>query len=412
MIENIYRELVNKYILKDDSVLELGCKCHIMSCAINDNLNNKSNHLVVEPDEKVCAILENIREKNNYYFQILNGLISRKKIDIINFENWDRNYGSGYVENENTKIPSYSFNEIKEKYNLNFNVLYIDCKELLDFFIEENQYFFTNFRLIIFNKDYEKYDYDNIENILHNSGFRNIIDISLSLWIKSNVNIQYRLIHCAEHTEREHYTHIIRETLGLPIQLFDGIYTKNVDLSNQLEYIKNFNHNFNFDENRKFYFYRSGQIGCYLSHFKIIEEILENNYNNLFVNDYSVIFEDDVSFENNLNDKIEKIINELEICNVDFDVLFLGNYNDNHREHVINNIYRIDVDNKCWGTHALLIKNKNIKKIFNVLLNICHEIDSQYLISAKENLLNVLTIFPNICMQNYSFPSNINELGD
>jgi GR25 family glycosyltransferase involved in LPS biosynthesis len=118
--------------------------------------------------------------------------------------------------------------------------------------------------------------------------------------------IKYYLIHCLEHVDREKHIESQKKYLGKPIKIFTGINTKNIKLEDQIEYIDNFDKNIKFNENHNFRFYLPGQIGCYLSHFKLIEKIMIENQNNIDVSDYSVIFEDDVRFKPNLNDKIKK----------------------------------------------------------------------------------------------------------
>jgi hypothetical protein len=54
------------------------------------------------------------------------------------------------------------------------------------------------------------------------------------------------------------------------------------------------NENISFEDD--FRFYLSGQIGCYLSHFSVIEKIMNEKNNNELKYDYSVIFEDDVTY--------------------------------------------------------------------------------------------------------------------
>ena len=43
-------------------------------------------------------------------------------------------YGSTFIYNENSKIQSYTLDEIKNKYNLKFNVLVADCEGFLEVF--------------------------------------------------------------------------------------------------------------------------------------------------------------------------------------------------------------------------------------------------------------------------------------
>ena len=92
------------------------------------------------------------------------------------------------------------------------------------------------------------------------------------------MKINYYLIHCIEHKERiKHIQENILPRLGQPIEMFKGIYTKHIDLNNQVEYINRFDEKLHIDDG--FRFYLSGQLGCYFSHFRIIEKILHERKN-------------------------------------------------------------------------------------------------------------------------------------
>lgn len=224
------------------------------------------------------------------------------------------------------------------------------------------------------------------------------------------INIRYYIIHCKQHTDRTFYVDVIKEWLGKPSEIFYGIYTKYVSLPRQLDFLHIFNRDFKFDDPSKFKFYLPGQIGCYLSHFKLLEKILTDKNNNLYVDDYSVIFEDDVTFDSGLHNQIEEIINNLKENCIDFDLIYLGNNSKNYGEHIVNNIYKVNPLRNCWGTHALLINNKNIEKLYYSTLNIKHEIDSQYKLNICDNIINGLVVYPSICGQKGEwFKSHIKE---
>jgi FkbM family methyltransferase len=184
-IENIEQDLANMYILEDDSVLELGARYGSVSCIINSKLNNKNNQVVVEPDERVWDALEKNKSSNNCEFNIVKGFISNKKLDLTNLDVCFGGYGATFIENDNTTIPSYSLNEIKELYNLNFNVLVADCEGFLEVFFDENPDFYDNLRLIIFEADYtEKCNYDKIRNKLIEKKFNKILEGHQNVWIR------------------------------------------------------------------------------------------------------------------------------------------------------------------------------------------------------------------------------------
>ena len=65
---------------------------------------------------------------NNCNFHIVKGFVSSKKLDLTNLNVYHGGYGATYIINENSSILSYTMQDIKEKYNLTFNVLVADCE--------------------------------------------------------------------------------------------------------------------------------------------------------------------------------------------------------------------------------------------------------------------------------------------
>ena len=176
--------LAKQYILENDIVLELGARYGSVSCVINSKLNNKNNQVVVEPDDRVWDALEKNKVNNNCEFNIVKGFISNKKLDLINLNDYFGGYGATFIESYDTKIPSYSLDEITNKYNLKFNVLVADCEGFLEVFFDENPFFYDNLRLIIFETDYcEKCNYDKIKNKLIEKKFNKIIEGHQNVWI-------------------------------------------------------------------------------------------------------------------------------------------------------------------------------------------------------------------------------------
>ncbi len=184
-VENIEQDLANKYILPNDVVLELGARYGSVSCVINSKLLNKTNQVVVEPDSRVWHALQLNKVNNNCHFHIINGFISRKKLDLENLDVFLGGYGATFIENEESKIPSFTLEEIKKKYNLNFNVLVADCEGFLEAFFDENPTFYDNLRLIIFEADYpNKCNYNKIEKTLTEKKFKKILDGHQNVWMK------------------------------------------------------------------------------------------------------------------------------------------------------------------------------------------------------------------------------------
>jgi FkbM family methyltransferase len=184
-IEYVEQSLVKKYILPSDTVLELGARYGSVSCTINQILNNKSNQVSVEPDKRVWNALEQNKMLNNCDFNIIHGFISNKKLNLTNLDVCRNGYGSTYMFDEYTPIPSYCFYGIKKELGLRFNVLIADCEGGLGLFLDEYDDIYDDLRLIIFEADYkEKCNYEIIKETLKDKGFVNILDGFQNVWAK------------------------------------------------------------------------------------------------------------------------------------------------------------------------------------------------------------------------------------
>lgn len=148
--------------------------------------------------------------------------------------------------------------------------------------------------------------------------------------------------------------------------------------------------------------YKKREIGCYLSHYNIYKKILENQNSK-----YTIIFEDDFQIKSdNLMKDVKKALDSI---NEDFDMLYLGNHDNNKGELFKNNIYRIDFNNRLTGTHAYVINNKNIQKIVDETKFVDAAIDWKIFNLSKEKKLNVFVIYPTIVDQSAN-DSNIRNM--
>ena len=184
-IEKPEQDLANRYILPSDVVLELGARYGSVSCVINSKLKNKTNQVVVEPDDRVWDALEKNKINNGCEFSIVKGFVSSKKLGLTNLDECLGGYGATFIENTNTHIPSYSLDEIKTTHNLKFNVLVADCEGFLETFFDENPGFYDDLRLIIFEADYpEKCNYGEIKQTLIKKQFAPLLEGHQNVWVK------------------------------------------------------------------------------------------------------------------------------------------------------------------------------------------------------------------------------------
>ena len=99
--------------------------------------NNPDRLLVISTDdsnkeEKIYKFINKPFDKDN----LLNIRIKMKEneMDLTNLDCYYGGYGSTFIYNESSKIPSYTLDQIKTKYNLKFNVLVADCEGFLEVF--------------------------------------------------------------------------------------------------------------------------------------------------------------------------------------------------------------------------------------------------------------------------------------
>ena len=138
-------------------------------------------------------------------------------------------------------------------------------------------------------------------------------------------------------------------------------------------------------------------IGCYLSHLNLLKKIMNDESPEFPKKGYTLIFEDDFNILSPASfiDDVRALLNKVP----EFDLLFLGNLNNNKGEQVIDTIYKIDRSVPLWGTHAYIVNNKNIKKIIYHVQRMDRPIDIMYESLGNAGKLNVFVVHPTLVNQ-------------
>lgn len=160
----------NAFIKPDDKVLELGARYGGVSITINKILKNKKDHVAVEPEAKVWNALEKNRNSHYCEFQICKGAISNKPLKMN--EGGYNGFANFTSDAETNDIPLFKISD----FNIDFNVLVVDCEGALENFYNENKDFFNNLRLILYEKDGIDCNYEYLEDEFTKLGFRVIQD--------------------------------------------------------------------------------------------------------------------------------------------------------------------------------------------------------------------------------------------
>jgi GR25 family glycosyltransferase involved in LPS biosynthesis len=203
------------------------------------------------------------------------------------------------------------------------------------------------------------------------------------------------VIHCSKHTERLPNIDYHLKTLFPQLKIWEGTYIthsiNNVEKELQLYTpeirVKNKN-----------IFKTVGEIGCYLSHHNLLKHIKHQHSNSK----YTLILEDDGMLKDDvvsLEEKLEKI---------PFDIFYLGLNNENKGTHISSDIYHINNSMYVTGTHAYVINNANINKVYESTLCPIGPIDHHYEVCIKNNTINAVITYPYLCIQDReSFHSTI-----
>lgn len=162
-----------QFIQPHHRVLELGGNIGRNSCTIASILNDSKNLLVLESDpDNVNKLIIN-RDNNKFNFQIEDSAISQ--IDLYQ-KDW---FTKPLTEIENIdqwkKIKTVTWSEIKEKYNIDFDVLVADCEGALYYILKEEPTFLESFKLVQLENDFpNKYQKDYVDEELKKFGFKRI----------------------------------------------------------------------------------------------------------------------------------------------------------------------------------------------------------------------------------------------
>ena len=149
-----------------------------------------------------------------------------------------------------------------------------------------------------------------------------------------------------------------------------------------------------------YHFLRQGQLGCALSHLKLLE-MIKNKKQEL-----ALILEDDVIIPENFRSKLKDLISHLPHK---WDIVFLGGCNIYGKK--INKYFikptKFDYTyNLCM--HAYLVNHRNIDRIIKYIKPFKRPIDSQ--LREAFHLLNIYYAYPNIVVQNKNIRSTRRDL--
>ena len=234
---------------------------------------------------------------------------------------------------------------------------------------------------------HKKKNIENIENELEKNWLNKIV-VTNSIKVDKIKKYVINLKRKPDRLKNFINSYPLKEDLEI-IYGFDGKNTTN-ELEKEIDMYKTFK-------------IKPGEKGCFISHLRIYEKIINENI------DYALIIEDDAIFCENFNVKFQLFINELP---ADFDIAYIGGrFNKNFimkSKNCISISPHVDQHpNNKWincehdrTTHSYIISNKLANILFNKYKenrNISNAIDNWILVILFKNNIKIYNSRPHLC---------------
>jgi FkbM family methyltransferase len=165
------QKMVVRYLSGNEKVLEIGGNIGRNSLVISSILaNNNNNHqqVTLECDQGIAAQLTENRDRNKMSFHIERSALSNRKLIQ---KGWN-------TMASNTLLPGYksvkiiSLMELKNKYNIQFDTLVLDCEGAFYYILMDMPEILHNIKLIIMENDYKDIVHKNyVDDVLKTNGF-------------------------------------------------------------------------------------------------------------------------------------------------------------------------------------------------------------------------------------------------
>jgi len=180
-----------EYIRPHHRVLELGARYGTVSCVINRLIDDKTQHVAVEPDPVVLGALKQNRDAHGCQFHIVDGVITPCNMYLSTFYHLNQecaygNFSQPVGRPAYANVKNFTLDEIKQKYNIEFNCLVADCEGFLEQFLKENPDFVNGIDTAIVEYDGpERCNYDYVKKVFVDSGLRCVVEGVHAVWTRT-----------------------------------------------------------------------------------------------------------------------------------------------------------------------------------------------------------------------------------
>jgi FkbM family methyltransferase len=143
------QKMAVSYLTGSERVLEIGGNIGRNSLIIASIVNN-NNFVSLETDVNIVKQLEENRNLNNFTFHIENSALSKRRLIQ---RGWDSK-PSDVLEEGYFWVNTITFDQLKEKYNIPFDTLVLDCEGAFYYILMDMPEILNGINLIIMENDY------------------------------------------------------------------------------------------------------------------------------------------------------------------------------------------------------------------------------------------------------------------
>ena len=144
------QKMAVRYLTGNEKVLEIGGNIGRNSLIIASILKNNDNFVTLECDTNIAKQLTENRNLNNFNFHIESSALSNRKL----IQSGWTTIPSDTLRKGYSWVNTISFDNLKTKYNIEFDTLVLDCEGAFYYILMDMPNILDNINLIIMENDY------------------------------------------------------------------------------------------------------------------------------------------------------------------------------------------------------------------------------------------------------------------
>lgn len=165
------QKMAVRFLDKNSKVLEIGGNIGRNSLVISSILDNDQNLVTLESDSEIAQQLTENRDLNNLNFHVENSALSKRKL----IQNGWITIPSDILQDDYKWVNTISFDELKNKYNIEFDALVLDCEGAFYYILLDMPEILHNIKMIIMENDYTDISHKNyIDGVLVKNNFNRV----------------------------------------------------------------------------------------------------------------------------------------------------------------------------------------------------------------------------------------------